>query len=108
MSESRLWIESPRPVSPMWRETRTRHPRIFILTLFLLISVVSRAQEPVGIFENHSDVGTVLHPGSASFDPAKHTYTLTGSGENMWSTADAFQFVWKKTSGDLDLTADIS
>ncbi len=108
MSESRLWIESPRPVSPMCRETRTGHPRIFVLTLLLLISVVSRAQEPVGIFENHSDVGTVLHPGSASFDSAKHTYTLTGSGENMWSTADAFQFVWKKTSGDLDITADIS
>src|SRR5262249_2066269 len=29
-------------------------------------------------------------------------------GENMWSTADAFQFVWKKMSGDVSLTADIS
>jgi hypothetical protein len=72
------------------------------------MAVAMSAQEPVGIFENHVDVGTVLHPGSASFDQAKSTYTLTGSGENMWLAADAFQFAWKKVSGDLDLTADIS
>jgi len=26
----------------------------------------------------------------------------------MWLAADAFQFVWKKVSGDVTLTADIS
>ena len=62
---------------------------------------------PVGIFEDHVDVGTVLHPGSVDYDPAKHTYTISGSGENMWSTTDAFQFAWKKMSGDVTLTADI-
>ncbi len=64
--------------------------------------------EPLGIFEEHGDVGTVLHPGSVEYDAAKQTYTLTGSGENMWFAADAFQFVWKKISGDVTLTADIS
>ena len=63
---------------------------------------------PLGIFEEHGDVGTVLHPGSVEYDAAKQTYTLTGSGENMWFAADAFQFVWKKISGDVTLTADIS
>jgi TolB protein len=77
-----------------------------ILSLFF-VTTLCQAQTAVGIFENHSDVGTVLHSGSASFDVAKRTYTLAGSGENMWSTADAFQFAWKKASGDLDLTADI-
>ena len=66
------------------------------------------AAAQIGIFENHADVGTVLHPGSADYDSAKNTYTITGSGENMWSTADAFQFVWKKASGDVALAADIS
>lgn len=65
------------------------------------------AQNPVGIFENHGDVGTVLHPGSVDYDAVKHIYTISGSGENMWSTADAFHFVWKKMSGDVSLTADI-
>jgi TolB protein len=65
------------------------------------------ANAPVGIFENHSDVGTVLHAGSVEYDGSKHTYTISGSGENMWSVADAFQFVWKKVSGDVTLTADV-
>jgi TolB protein len=62
---------------------------------------------PVGIFEHHGDVGTVLHAGSVAFDSSQQTYTISGSGENMWSVADAFQFVWKKLSGDVTLTADI-
>ena len=83
-------------------------PLVPFVIVVLALTTSSRAQHPVGIFEDHSDVGTVLHPGSASFDPAKQTYALTGSGENMWSTTDAFQFVWKKASGDIDLSADIS
>jgi hypothetical protein len=61
-----------------------------------------------GIFEGHADVGAVLHPGSVAYDASKQTYTVTGSGENMWSNADAFQVAWKKVSGDVTLTADIS
>ena len=63
---------------------------------------------PIGLFDGHLDVGSVLHPGSTSFDAAKQTYTVAGSGENMWFAADAFQFVWTKVSGDVTLTADIS
>jgi TolB protein len=53
-------------------------------------------------------VGAVLHAGSTNYDAAKNTYTLAGSGENMWLSADAFQFAWKKVTGDVTLTADIS
>jgi hypothetical protein len=62
----------------------------------------------IGVFENHSDVGTVLHPGSVQYDPATRTYTIAGSGENMWASTDAFQFVWNKVSGDFTLTADVT
>jgi hypothetical protein len=63
---------------------------------------------PVGIFEGHGDVGTVLHPGSVDYDPAAKTYTVSGSGDNVWAKEDDFQFVWKKVSGDVSLTADIA
>jgi TolB protein len=63
---------------------------------------------PLGIFEDHADVGSVLHAGSAEYDASKRTYTIAGSGENMWFASDAFHFVWKKVSGDVTLTADIS
>ena len=85
------------------------HPRFFVaLAWCLLVAALAGAQEPVGSFENHSDVGTVLHAGTATYDPAKKTYMLTGSGENMWAVKDAFQFAWKKISGDVELAADIN
>ena len=84
-----------------------RHAGFFVLAA-LLVAVPGRAQNAVGIFENHADVGTVLHAGTATFDPAKQTYSLAGSGENMWATQDAFQFAWKKVSGDVELAADVA
>src|SRR5258707_594268 len=66
------------------------------------------ASASLGVFDSHSDVGTLLHAGSVEYDSSKQTYTVTGSGENMWSAADAFQFAWKKVSGDVTLTADIA
>src|SRR5271154_829644 len=63
---------------------------------------------PLGIFTGNTDVGTVLHEGSATFDPATAQYTLAGSGENIWFDKDAFHFVWKKVSGDAILSADVS
>ena len=66
-----------------------------------------QSQARLGVFEASGDVGTVLHAGSVEFDKAKGTYTISGSGENMWFGRDAYQFVWKKMSGDLALSADI-
>ncbi len=63
---------------------------------------------PLVIFEGQQDVGTVLHPGSAQYDSASGTYTVSGSGENMWFSTDDFHFVWAKVSGDVALTADIA
>jgi TolB protein len=68
----------------------------------------SAASGPVGIFEVHQDIGAVLHPGAVEFDDATKTYTVSGSGENMWLASDEFQFAWKQVSGDVALTADIS
>ena len=80
-----------------------------VIALLIFCSpFLAQAQNSLGLFESHSDVGTVLHAGLVDYDAAKKTYTIAGSGENMWSTTDAFQFVWKKISGDISLTADIS
>ena len=79
---------------------------LFALSLTRPLSAQS-APASLGAFQNHSDVGTVLHPGSAQYDAIKRTYTVTGSGD-MGSTSDAFQLAWKHVSGDIALTADIS
>jgi aryl-phospho-beta-D-glucosidase BglC (GH1 family) len=62
----------------------------------------------LGIFESHGDVGQVLHPGSVAYDSTTRTYTVSGSGENMWFGKDAFHFVWKQGSGDLSMAADVA
>jgi TolB protein len=78
----------------------------------LLFSAYSKpgesVQNAVGAFDGQSDVGTVLHAGSAVFDSSNKSYTIAGSGENMWFASDAFHFVWTKASGDVSLAADVS
>ena len=81
---------------------------IAVCCLGLVLAPSLVRSQVVGVFQGHGDVGTVLHPGSASFDAEHGAYSVTGSGENMWLRADAFQFVWKKMSGDVALAANIS
>ncbi len=74
----------------------------------LPILIAQPRPAPLGVFDGHGDVGTVLHSGSVKYDAAKDIYTVTGSGENMWFGSDDFQYVWKRVSGDVAISADIS
>ena len=76
----------------------------FVLGLAVLVG--RAAAGSLGIFDDQSDVGSVVPPGTAIFE--NDSYALTSAGANLWAKKDAFHFVWKKTSGDLTLTADIS
>jgi Tol biopolymer transport system component len=61
-----------------------------------------------GIFEAHTDIGDVQHPGDMVYDRAAGTYTITGNGENMWFATDAFHFAGKTMfSDDCALEADV-
>jgi len=73
----------------------------------LAVAADAPAPKPVGEFEDHGDVGTVTRPGSVEYDPAKKEYRVTGGGENIWGKADAFHFLFNKTSGDLTLSAEV-
>lgn len=54
----------------------------------------------------HSDVGAVGIAGNASGDAA--SFTVEGSGADIWNTADAFHFVHRQVSGDWDVDATVS
>lgn len=64
--------------------------------------------QAIGIFEGETDIGTLVHPGSSEHDAAAGAYRVSSSGENMWAAKDDFHYVWKKVSGDVTLSADIS
>jgi len=44
---------------------------------------VPAAAEPFGLFDHHSDVGSVTPAGSASFDAVSGRYTLSAAGANL-------------------------
>lgn len=89
---------------------RTRTPLWAIVGGLALGGTILSAQTasaPLGIFDGQTDVGSVTPPGSAHFDAGHAVYKVTSAGANMWSTVDAFHFVWKKVSGDISLAANI-
>jgi TolB protein len=87
---------------------------LFSKTLAIILALASSltfaADSPASLapFEGHTDIGTTLHPGSATYDATAKAFTLSAAGENMWLSNDAFHFVWKKISGDVAVNADIS
>lgn len=75
-----------------------------------MVLCVAAADGPVGslgIFDEAGDVGAVGAAGKATFDAAGDQYAVTGSGENIWGTEDAFQFLRRKLDGDAAMTASI-
>jgi hypothetical protein len=64
--------------------------------------------EPIGIFEGQSDIGSAVIPGSSKYDPISKQYTIVSAGYNVWYVRDEFRFLWKKMSGDISLAADIN
>ena len=75
--------------------------------LKILLSVLFLGTLAGGPFENNQDIGPILKPGSTEYDAATHTYQVTGGGANIWAKQDAFQFAYKKVSGDITLSADV-
>src|SRR5579863_9504108 len=70
---------------------------------------VAQAQtRGLGVFEGQTDIGAVSPPGSAKLDAGNGTYSIEAAGANMWSTSDAFHFVWKRFSGDAAITANMA
>ena len=57
---------------------------------------------------DQSDIGAALVPGSANYDAKAKQYTINSAGYNIWYTRDEFRYLWKKTSGDVSLAADVT
>lgn len=58
----------------------------------------------LGLFVGQTAVGRVQQPGSCRYDPDHQSYTITGSGANIWGTHDDFHYVWRRLRGNFIVT----
>ncbi|HXF10265.1 MAG TPA: glycosyl hydrolase family 18 protein, partial [Desulfuromonadaceae bacterium] len=55
-----------------------------------------------------ADIGTVGVGGSAAYDSSTGTFTVNGSGSDIWGTADSFNFASISTNGDVTVIARVA
>jgi TolB protein len=68
---------------------------LFVLMIFLSRAALAQV-DSLGLFEHHRDIGNPKITGSSTYDPVTHTYTLTGSGYNIWFDRDDFNIYSEK------------
>jgi Tol biopolymer transport system component len=78
--------------------------RLILICAVIFFSFKAFPQR-VGIFEDHTDIGKVLHKGSSNYNSTNFTYQLSGSGSNIWMNHDEFHYLYKKIKGDFILQA---
>jgi glucose/arabinose dehydrogenase/regulation of enolase protein 1 (concanavalin A-like superfamily) len=55
-----------------------------------------------------TDIGNVGLKGSASYNSSTSVFTVSGSGSDIWGTADSFNFVYQALTGDGQVTARVT
>jgi hypothetical protein len=58
-------------------------------------------------FESDADIGDVKLAGTTLVGPGPDGIRMTASGMNLWGAVDAFRFLSRRVTGDVDLSATI-
>ncbi len=70
------------------------------------MSTIQITVRSLGIFTDKKDIGAVAAgPTSSAYSPT--TYTVTGSGWDIWEANDGFQFIYRALATDGSLTARV-
>jgi TolB protein len=81
--------------------------KLSLCIMLMSFCVSSFAQsDTLGVFTGHTDVGNPKNMGNSQYNKETHTYTITGSGYNIWFNRDEFQFLFKQIKGDFTATAN--
>lgn len=76
--------------------------------LFLLLMITTGiGQSKIGVFDNNTDIGNCKNIGTATYNSEEQTYTISGSGANMWYGNDEFHYLWTTLQGDFILRAEV-
>ncbi len=76
---------------------------VFIMCAF---TITFGQNNPVGIFNQSSDVGNPAKQGATTYDPLSQIYTIKGAGYNIWFERDEFHYAYNSLKGDFILTAN--
>ncbi|WP_396637000.1 TolB family protein [Maribacter sp. R77961] len=80
---------------------------LFPLLMTMLLTAGVQAQK-IGVFENSTDIGAVKYQGETVYDENLQSYTLSGSGKNMWFGEDEFHYAYTSIQGDFIVRARVS
>jgi TolB protein len=78
---------------------------VFVILLGSILNILSAQNQPAGIFRYSSDIGNPSKEGSSLYNPSDQSYTLKGSGYNIWFERDEFHFLYNVIKGDFMMTA---
>ncbi|MCU0356535.1 MAG: DUF5050 domain-containing protein [Cyclobacteriaceae bacterium] len=78
-----------------------------LLFVLAMITIVVNAQERVGIFTHHQDIGNPKQKGSVIYDETQQHYLMKAGGYNVWFGRDEFHYAFRKIKGDFILTANV-
>ena len=70
------------------------------------VTVTGGAAVPAAGVWQQRDIGAIPFPGSTTV--GNGTYTITGSGADVWGTADAFHYAYTTLSGDGSIVARVT
>ncbi len=75
--------------------------KIYFLLALLIITPCAIAQEPIGIFDDHLDIGEPGIPGTVEYDAGSGQYLVDAVGATIGnrSFTDEFHFAFKEMSG---------
>ncbi|MGH9409709.1 MAG: PQQ-dependent sugar dehydrogenase, partial [Vicinamibacterales bacterium] len=72
----------------------------------LATATFDSVETPVPAPWTDDDIGSVPFKGSAAYGDG--TFTVTGSGADIWGTADAFHYVFRSLNGDATIVARVA
>ncbi|MBS3771787.1 MAG: hypothetical protein KGY69_16165, partial [Bacteroidales bacterium] len=78
-----------------------------LLLLIISAGIVKAQNGDKNIFPDNQDIGKVQKQGNLQYDSKDQLYHITGGGENVWSTRDAFHYAWREMEGDFILRARV-
>jgi TolB protein len=73
----------------------------------LTATFIMAQSNPIGIFQDHADIGNPKIKGSVSYDNDMQSYNIKSGGYNIWFNRDEFHYAYTKVKGDFILTANV-